>query len=525
MLRGAPVRSNGSNLMATRRCCMPQEDSSVPRTDPQNTAKSRGFSTIVALGIVALTLATSVALTGQLDWTHRDEVPRSQPRQGMPPPRSHTEHKGFYKQILKDGPSVTKACLECHPQAAAEVMHTQHFTWLGSDQIVPGSGPGHTHPQRIGKRNLLNNFCLSVESNWPRCTNCHAGYGWVNAQYDFSKPTNVDCLICHDGSGTYVKASGGLPAPGVDLLQVAESVGRPSRTNCGSCHFAGGGGDAVKHGDLDATLNFPQPRNDVHMGKANMVCVDCHRAQHHQIPGQAMSVSVGEGQRVACTDCHAKEPHRDARLNQHTSVVACATCHIPWLAPDSPTKLVWDWSTAGRDTSEKNPHVYMKEKGSFIYQSHVAPEYYWYDGHSERYLKGDPVYDGEVVNLNLPLGARGIKGSLIVPFKVHRGKQPYDTQNKILLVAQTYGEQGYWTTYDWAKAIRLGSDAAGLPFSGNFGFIATRMYWPLSHMVAPAEHALGCVDCHRDGGRLDWQALGYETDPALRTSLAERGSP
>jgi hypothetical protein len=155
----------------------------------------------------------------------------------------------------------------------------------------------------------------------------------------------------------------------------------------------------------------------------------------------------------------------------------------------------------------------------------VAPEYYWYDGHSERYLKGDPVHEGEVVNLNLPLGARGIKGSLIVPFKVHRGKQPYDTQNKILLVAQTYGEQGYWTTYDWGKAIRLGSDAAGLPFSGNFGFIATRMYWPLSHMVTPVEHALGCVDCHSDGGRLDWQALGYDTDPALRNSLAERGSP
>ena len=130
-----------------------------------------------------------------------------------------------------------------------------------------------------------------------------------------------------------------------------------------------------------------------------------------------------------------------------------------------------------------------------------------------------------MVDLNRPHGSRGSPGALIVPFKVHRGKQPYDTQNNILLVAQTYGENGFWSKYDWRQALQLGSAAAGLTFSGNFGFIATRMFWPLSHMVAPAAHALSCVDCHSDGGRLDWQALGYDTDPALRTTLADRGAP
>jgi hypothetical protein len=28
------------------------------------------------------------------------------------------------------------------------------------------------------------------------------------------------------------------------------------------------------------------------------------------------------------------------------------------------------------------------------------------------------------------------------------------------------------------------------------------MSWPITHMVAPKEQALGCVECHRDGGRL-----------------------
>lgn len=40
------------------------------------------------------------------------------------------------------------------------------------------------------------------------------------------------------------------------------------------------------------------------------------------------------------------------------------------------------------------------------------------------------------------------------------------------------------------------------------------MAWPLSHMVAPKDQALRCVDCHGPTGRLDFRALGYSGDPA-----------
>ena len=39
------------------------------------------------------------------------------------------------------------------------------------------------------------------------------------------------------------------------------------------------------------------------------------------------------------------------------------------------------------------------------------------------------------------------------------------------------------------------------------------MYWPITHLVTPAEHALQCVDCHSPNGRMDWEALGYYGDP------------
>src|SRR5690606_24804870 len=100
-----------------------------------------------------------------------------------------------------------------------------------------------------------------VPSNYPRCTSCHAGYGWKDKDFDFSNEENVDCLVCHDNSGTYKKipTGAGMPDENVDLLKVAQSVGKTSRNNCGICHFDGGGGTGVKHGDLDDSLYDPEP--------------------------------------------------------------------------------------------------------------------------------------------------------------------------------------------------------------------------------------------------------------------------
>jgi hypothetical protein len=33
--------------------------------------------------------------------------------------------------------------------------------------------------------------------------------------------------------------------------------------------------------------------------------------------------------------------------------------------------------------------------------------------------------------------------------------------------------------------------SVGLPFSGDIGFVETEMYWPVNHMVAPKEQAVG----------------------------------
>ncbi len=436
---------------------------------------------------------------------------RDDPWRGVTRYPDHTNHAHLYKaDKFEDGPSVTMACLECHPQAADQVMATSHWNWLGDPETVPG----HDKPVRIGKLNLINNFCISIEGNWPKCTKCHAGYGWKDASFDFSVKKNVDCLVCHDGSGLYDKGESGIPPKDVDLLAAAKSVRRPTRDNCGYCHFNGGGGNAVKHGDLDGSLAKPVERIDVHMGRLNLVCIDCHKTRDHKITGRMVSVSATNTNQVGCVSCHADKPHGNERLDGHTEALACQTCHLPEMAVKEATKVAWDWSTAGQDIGADDPHKYLKIKGSFIYAKNLRPEYFWFNGSLERYLKGDLIDPEKVTQINRPLGSIGDPNSKIWPFKVHRAKQPYDVKYKRLIVPKTVGKGGYWTDFDWIKAAELGGEASGLPFSGEFGFTETEMYWRLSHMIAPKERALQCVDCHGDSGGMDWKALGYDGDPA-----------
>lgn len=475
--------------------------------NPFETAlRMTGLLLLVVAGM--LTLHTAHAAAAQA------AAPGDDARDRLPAHPLHTDHKFFFTEPFPDGPAVTRACLECHPDAAREVMDTAHWNWQGEEVTVPG----HEGTVRIGKRNLINNFCLGVQSNWPACTMCHIGYGWEDETFDFQDASRVDCLVCHDNSGTYQKKfrGAGVPDESVDLLKVARSVGMPRRQNCGGCHFQGGGGNAVKHGDMDETLLFPSERIDVHMGKYDLQCVDCHRTEHHRIRGRAMSVSVDPANRVACSDCHDQQPHADVRLNAHTARLACQTCHIPHMAADTGTKMFWDWSEAGQDLDITDSHRYLKIKGRFTWARKVRPEYNWYNETSTRYITGDRIDPTRPTRITSPLGDRNDPSAKIWPFKVHRGKQPYDVGNSYFLVPNVHGDKGFWTAFDWKTALQTGAQITGLPYSGNYDFAPTEMFFPLSHMVTNPDEALQCRDCHGARGRLDWQALGYPGDPLVR---------
>lgn len=444
--------------------------------------------------------------------------------------------KGTHRFItgpFQNGPEVTKACAGCHEKLTNQITQTVHWNW-GKKQVINGKSVDY------GKKNALgNSFCLAVPSNLPGCTACHAGYGWQDASFDFTKTENIDCLVCHDTTGSYKKfpLGAGHPVyPGehkeypagkvwepVDLVAAAQSISRPSRAACGNCHFYSGGGDNYKHGDLDSSLGNPTAEFDVHMGGKGLTCESCHKAANHDVKGEAISVSPGSGPRaMGCTDCHKGDIHKIAILNKHMRRVACQTCHIPTYAKGSPTVLSWDWSAAGKDQKPEEAKkdadkLYDKARGDLVLGKDLVPTYMWYNGTVERVFMGDKIDPGQVVRLSAPRGERTDPQSRIFPFKVMKARQPYDTDNRTVAVANIIGpadsESAYSAKYDWNKAIAAGMKAAGLPYSGKFGWIETTTVWSLNHMVVPKEKALRCQNCHGEKGRIDWKGLGYAKDP------------
>ena len=490
--------------------------------------------------IFASWFQAAVLWTGLISGVYALEKPVPVP---VPEPEPTADHSKFdvLKGPFMTGPDVTRTCLSCHTEAAKQIMKTTHWTW----EMVNPQG------QRLGKRHVVNNFCTAVSSNEARCSACHIGYGMKDRNFDFTIETNVDCLVCHDTTGKYKKfvAGAGHPVykevefpPGsgkilkpVDLAAVAQEVGKTSRRSCGNCHFSGGGGDSVKHGDLDPSLTKPDRDLDVHMDAKglNFTCATCHEPVNHNIPGSRYTVQAKDlgpvkipgrkqANRTSCESCHGIAPHGaklfgyipiDVQLNGHVHKVACETCHIPTVARLEPTKIWWDWSTAGKKSpdgkhfkkkDEEGNEIYDTKKGDFKWTMDLVPEYIWFNGVIDYTTLQTKLDDSKTVLINAPRGEYRDPGSRIWPMKRFQGKQPYDKVNKTLVVPHVAGDDdaAYWKNLDWDKAIRAGMQSVGAPYSGQYGFLRTDMFWPQTHMVAPAKDALVCESCHSREGRL-----------------------
>jgi len=428
-----------------------------------------------------------------------------------PPSINHNKLSALNKDF-KTPQEVTAACILCHTERHKEIIASSHWNW---ERIAYVDGRGITG---TGKKNVINNFCVGASSNEQSCAKCHIGFGMTNNKFDFNNAKNVDCMVCHDNSEEYLKglSMAGYPDRTINLKKVAQSVGIPKKSNCGACHFYGGGGNNVKHGDLEESLLACEKSVDVHMASngMDMSCVACHTAQNHVMKGRLYSVSSDSNRRSTCEQCHTATPHSDELLNEHITKVACQTCHIPVYAKVNATNTEWLWSEAGKlrdgepyhEEDKDGNHTYLSIKGSLKWSKNVKPEYVWFNGTANNYILGDTIKSEPVV-LNPLNGSYDDENSKIIPVKVHRGDQIYDKKHNILIQPKLWGKQkgegAYWKDFDWDIAIKSGMKEVGLPYSGEYGFIETEMYWPINHMVSPKEESLTCSDCHtRKNGRL-----------------------
>jgi octaheme c-type cytochrome (tetrathionate reductase family) len=416
------------------------------------------------------------------------------------------DHNTLVQLSGKPKPSeVTKECLRCHQSSGEGLLTSAHWLWRGPSTNTHGREKEISNGKAT---NTMNNFCIALSNNWPRCTSCHAGYGWKDKNFDFSDMTQMDCLICHDTTGTYNKTpkDAGMPNPKVDLVHVAKNVGKPSRHTCGDCHFEGGGGDAVKHADMNSTLYWPKRTCDIHMGGYDFSCHECHKTQNHHIKGRSTSLPVAEGG-FSCEDCHTEKPHNDNKLldhhlNKHTQTIACNTCHAPLYSKCKPTKTFWDWSKAGDKKRKPKKDKYGKDdylwkKGEFRWKESAKPEYAWFSGKVKRYLLGDTIASIDLLQISAPVGTIKDPQAKIHPFKIMRGIQPFDPNTRLLLAPHLFGKKGYWNTLDWDQSFKSGMNAMGLTYSGEYKWIHTEMYWLINHEVTPKTMALSCATCHQ----------------------------
>jgi octaheme c-type cytochrome (tetrathionate reductase family) len=483
--------------------------------------KKKSFLKYIILVMVGLMLWTAALSAAQSDKSRapgRIMAQQATKTQKIWNTTDHTKHKALRKDF-KSGLEVTQACLSCHSEAETQFHKTIHWTWLAdpADKV-----------KQFGKAgNSLNNFCISTNKTKDKsCLTCHPGWGT-------STDNAINCLVCHsrkemnwDESVEDIAAF--LDAGDeesleiakeiqVELREAAQDVGRPGRKNCGSCHFYGGGGDGVKHGDLDTSLTKPNKVLDVHMGvdSQNFDCVRCHTTTLHNISGRVYTLPAAMDRKslleddlaskITCESCHTHTPHTaGSKANDHTNKVACQSCHIPEFARINPTKMSWDWAQAGKTKDGKKyktidafgKYDYMTIKGQMKWAKNIKPEYFWYNGIIKSMTAKDQIDLGQPVKISWPEGSRLDPNARIYPFKVHRGNQPYDREHNTLLVPLLSGKDGYWTTLDWNRALSKGQESADLPFSGQFDFVETSYVFPITHMVAPKENALACTECH-----------------------------
>ena len=240
-------------------------------------------------------------------------------------------------------------CLSCHGEEAKQMYASAHYQWQGEALYDAANGP-----MLQGKiSDAFNSYCINILGNWNACGSCHAGLGAqpvLTASPSDEQLKNIDCLVCHQKDYKRVKVNGVfVPDTAnmtISLTQAVQTVHRPDRTACLSCHAKAGGGDAVKRGDLAlASATTSDTQYDVHMSSAgaDLSCQACHTTQNHRIAGKGSDLRETDlDVPMACTSCHTDKAsgtgHATSDVNRHVGRVACRPATSPLMPRTPPTR-------------------------------------------------------------------------------------------------------------------------------------------------------------------------------------------
>ncbi len=290
------------------------------------------------------------------------------------------------------------------------------------------------------------------------------------------------------------------------LLNITSKV---SPNRCYYCH-------TTAHGGKD----FSETDVDIHLTKAGMSCVDCHRngLEHATVRGFD-GETTGSRPHVAtlsCSGCHYGLPDKattsslamGGRLGSprpahvglppiHLKKLTCTACHSgPW--PEKKTELV-QTSMAhglGLTSRDRGPHdppfiaqpVFLKQQDGKIGPHSVIWPSFWgkMQGNDVK-----PMLPGQVASL-----AGAVLGDKNTRLNEWKPLTDAQTTATLSALAQDQSTTGTAVFVTGGKLYQLGE--GGKLVASNHP-AAAPYAWPLAHEVRPAQQALGsngCTDCH-----------------------------
>jgi hypothetical protein len=358
------------------------------------------------------------------------------------------DHKGRFGTQF----AGTQTCLECHPSKAAEVMSSTHYLWRTPNPKLayPGGG-SHGMVDRfcalVGSSAMVNYFAdLGDHKGSSACGKCHVGDQLpfpdpATGKFTKAQENGLDCLVCHatannydmNGDGSYTEADADASHRALTTnsvsgrrqwfqdrsLRAAESVGgKVGVAECLRCHEHGQAAPDYKRGTPFT------PQHDVHAA-AGLRCTDCHKVDHHKMARGSRVTDMHAWERqnveVDCSNCHnGTAPHKNpalAVLNQHTSTIACETCHIPWTSGAS--RRIWAPTygvTSGPEATipKLDPVTGVYEPySSYSAEYNMRPVYRWFNGSVS--MLAEPMDDANAWNFQV--ATRNTVGAKIYPFR------------------------------------------------------------------------------------------------------------
>jgi hypothetical protein len=87
--------------------------------------------------MIGLSVTLTILIIPLVLFIPRESTANEDPNAHVPVRAPHTDHSALITGQYPTGAEVTQRCLECHAEAATQVMGTTHWTWESEPFDVP----------------------------------------------------------------------------------------------------------------------------------------------------------------------------------------------------------------------------------------------------------------------------------------------------------------------------------------------------------------------------------------------------